>query len=76
MSRGSRRRTPAIVQIFGAALEAWWEDDALRLGAALAYAEHRGTTFDSQVFAEHARRTQSGDTRNRLDVTQPTSANT
>ena len=34
---GDRRRTPAIVQIFGAAFRAWWDDDALRLGAALAY---------------------------------------
>jgi membrane protein len=40
------------------------------------YAEHRGATFDPHVFAERARRTQSGDTRNRLDVTQPASANT
>jgi len=37
MSWGSRGRTPAIVRIFGAALTAWWDDDALRLGAALAY---------------------------------------
>jgi membrane protein len=37
MSPGSRRRTPAIVRVFGAALKAWWDDDALRLGAALAY---------------------------------------
>jgi len=37
MSAGSRDRTPVIVQIFSAALKAWWEDDALRLGAALAY---------------------------------------
>jgi membrane protein len=28
---------PAIVQVFGTALKAWWDDDALRLGAALAY---------------------------------------
>jgi membrane protein len=32
------------------------------------YAEHRGTTVDPHVFAEHARRIQSGDTGNRLDV--------
>ena len=37
MSVGDRRRVPPIVRIFGTALEAWWEDDALRLGAALAY---------------------------------------
>jgi membrane protein len=37
MSRANRARTPAIVQIFGAALKAWWDDDALRLGASLAY---------------------------------------
>jgi membrane protein len=40
------------------------------------YAEHRGTTVDPHVFAEQARRTQSGDTGNRLDVIQPTSATT
>jgi hypothetical protein len=39
------------------------------------YAEHRGTTVAPHVFAEHARRTQSGDT-GRLDVIQPTSATT
>lgn len=37
MSGGSRSRTPAIVRIFGTALKARWDDDALRLGAALAY---------------------------------------
>src|SRR6478735_1701419 len=37
MSGGSRRRTPAIVRMFGTALQAWWDDDALRLGASLAY---------------------------------------
>lgn len=37
MSRGIRRRAPAIVRVFGAALKAWWDDDAIRLGAALAY---------------------------------------
>jgi len=37
MSRGRRSRTPEIVRIFGYALKAWWDDDALRLGAALAY---------------------------------------
>ncbi|HTI42176.1 MAG TPA: YihY/virulence factor BrkB family protein [Vicinamibacterales bacterium] len=37
MSRGGRRRTPAILRIFASALEAWWDDDALRLGASLAY---------------------------------------
>jgi membrane protein len=37
MSLGSRSRTPAIMQIFGTALKAWWDDDAPRLGAALAY---------------------------------------
>ena len=40
------------------------------------YAEHRGTTFDPHLFAEQGPRTQSGDTGNRLDVTEPTSANT
>ena len=28
---------PAIVRIFGTALRAWWDDDAPRLGASLAY---------------------------------------
>jgi uncharacterized BrkB/YihY/UPF0761 family membrane protein len=37
MSRRTGRRTPVIVGIFGTALKAWWDDDALRLGAALAY---------------------------------------
>ena len=37
MNVGSHSRTPAIVRIFGTALKAWWDDDALRLGAALAY---------------------------------------
>jgi len=37
MSRGRRQRTPAILRIFAGALEAWWDDDALRLGASLAY---------------------------------------
>ena len=37
MSGASRSRTPAIVRIFGTALKAWWDDDALRLGASLAY---------------------------------------
>src|SRR3954470_9431059 len=37
ISRPSRSRTPAIVRIFGAALKAWWDDDALRLGESLAY---------------------------------------
>jgi membrane protein len=37
MSRGHRSRMPAIVRIFSTALKAWWDDDALRLGAALAY---------------------------------------
>ena len=39
------------------------------------YAEHRGATFDPQVFAKQSRGTQSGDTGNQLDLTQPTSAN-
>jgi len=30
-------RAPAILRIFGAATTAWWHDDALRLGASLAY---------------------------------------
>jgi membrane protein len=37
------------------------------------YAEQRGTTVDPHVFAEQARRTQSGDTGNPLDVIQPRS---
>jgi len=37
MSGASRSRTPALVRIFGTALKAWWDDDALRLGASLAY---------------------------------------
>src|SRR5689334_15077751 len=37
MSHASRRRAPTLVRVFGTALKAWWEDDALRLGAALAY---------------------------------------
>ena len=30
-------RTPALLPIFGTAMRAWWDDDALRLGASLAY---------------------------------------
>ncbi len=30
-------RTPSIVEMFGTALKAWWDDDAPRLGASLAY---------------------------------------
>ena len=30
-------RVPAIGRIFGTALRAWWDDDAPRLGASLAY---------------------------------------
>jgi membrane protein len=30
-------RAPAILRMFGTALRAWWDDDALRLGASLAY---------------------------------------
>src|SRR5687767_13839587 len=30
-------RAPVIVKIFGAAAGAWWTDDAIRLGASLAY---------------------------------------
>jgi membrane protein len=30
-------RPSAILRIFGGALKAWWDDDALRLGASLAY---------------------------------------
>ena len=32
-----RIRAPAIVGMFGSALQNWWDDDALRLGASLAY---------------------------------------
>jgi uncharacterized BrkB/YihY/UPF0761 family membrane protein len=37
MRRRTARRTPVIVGIYGTALKAWWDDDAFRLGAALAY---------------------------------------
>jgi len=37
MSRGSRSRTSGIMRLFATALKAWWDDDATRLGAALAY---------------------------------------
>ena len=30
-------QTPAIVRMFRSALRAWWDDDAPRLGASLAY---------------------------------------
>ncbi len=30
-------RAPAMLELFGAALKAWWDDDAMRLGASLAY---------------------------------------
>jgi membrane protein len=30
-------RAPEILPVFAAAMRAWWEDDALRLGASLAY---------------------------------------
>ena len=30
-------RAPAILRLFGSAARAWWDDDALRLGASLAY---------------------------------------
>jgi membrane protein len=30
-------RAPPILELFGAATKAWWDDDALRLGASLAY---------------------------------------
>ena len=30
-------RAPAILPVFGSALRAWWDDDAPRLGASLAY---------------------------------------
>lgn len=30
-------RAPVILPIFGTALRAWWDDDAPRLGASLAY---------------------------------------
>jgi membrane protein len=32
-----RRRAPTIVRLFQSAGTAWWEDDAMRLGASLAY---------------------------------------
>ena len=32
-----RRRPPTIVRMLGSAARAWWDDDALRLGASLAY---------------------------------------
>jgi membrane protein len=37
MSGGNRSRTPPILRLFVSALKAWWDDDALRLGASLAY---------------------------------------
>jgi len=37
MSLGNRIRALAFVRIFATALKAWWDDDAPRLGAALAY---------------------------------------
>jgi membrane protein len=40
------------------------------------HAEHRGTTVDPGVFAEHAGRIQSGDTGTRLDVIRPTGVTT
>jgi membrane protein len=40
------------------------------------YAEHRGATVDPQLFAGQGRRTQPGNTGNRLDVTRPASATT
>ena len=30
-------RTPLILRLFGSAARAWWDDDAMRLGASLAY---------------------------------------
>lgn len=30
-------QTPSLVRMFGTALRAWWDDDAVRLGASLAY---------------------------------------
>jgi len=38
------------------------------------YAEHRGTTFEPESFADRGERTPSGDTRSRLDVTHAISA--
>jgi len=32
-----RMRAPTIVRMFASAVRAWWDDDALRLGASLAY---------------------------------------
>jgi membrane protein len=73
----------SIASSYGAAgsvmillLWVYYSCQILLLGAEFTrvYAEHRGTTVDPHVFAEHARRTQSGDTGNRLDVIQPTSA--
>jgi membrane protein len=37
MLREMSRRTPALMGMFGAAARAWWDDDAPRLGASLAY---------------------------------------
>jgi Virulence factor BrkB len=37
MTRGNGGRTRAILHISASALKAWWDDDALRLGASLAY---------------------------------------
>jgi membrane protein len=37
MTRGNGRPRPALLHISANALKAWWDDDALRLGASLAY---------------------------------------
>jgi membrane protein len=75
----------SMVSSYGAAgsvmillLWVYYSCQILLLGAEFTrvYAEHRGTTFDPRVFAEQARRAQSGDTRERLDIIQPTSATT
>ena len=48
------------MQIFGTALQAWWDDDPLRLGAALAYyAEHRGIAFEPEQSQKERQRTES-----------------
>ena len=59
-------------------LRVYYSCQILLLGAEFTrvYAERRGTTVDPHVFAEHARRIQSGDTGNRFDVIQPTTATT
>ncbi len=74
----------SMVSSYGAAgsvmillLWVYYSCQILLLGAEFTrvYAEHRGTTWDPELFAEQGRRTQSGDTGFQPDVTEPTSTN-